>query len=312
MGGGLSGGVGVVFDNHALGESAEQLDLRLRQRRPTAGHDVADAGASYGNGVHVALDEHGEILAAERVFGPIEVIKHVAFGIDRGLGRIEILRLVLAKRARAKGNDFGRLVRNGKRDAATEAVEQAPAQIARDQAGIDHRLFLIFRFEMAKQQVASAGRVADCEPRNRVAIKPAVFEVGARGFSFERAFELLDEVRLRFPVNFKKYPALLIFAALFGRTLFRAGKRDAAFLGNDPHGFGKWAFLHLHHKLEDVAALAAAETMVNLPGRMHVEGRRLFRVKRAKAAEILPGFFQLDVFAYDADDIRLLLDLLRE
>jgi hypothetical protein len=44
---------------------------------------------------------------------------------------------------------------------------------------------------------------------------------------------------------------------------------------------------------------------------MHVEGRRFFGVKRAKAAEILPGFLQLDVFADDADDIRLLFDLLR-
>lgn len=35
-------------------------------------------------------------------------------------------------------------------------------------------------------------------------------------------------------------------------------------------------------------------------------------MKRAQAAEILTGFFERNVFPDDPDDIRLLLDLLRE
>jgi len=45
---------------------------------------------------------------------------------------------------------------------------------------------------------------------------------------------------------------------------------------------------------------------------MNVERRRLLRVKRAESAEILPAFLELDVFAHDADNIRLLLYFVRE
>jgi hypothetical protein len=44
---------------------------------------------------------------------------------------------------------------------------------------------------------------------------------------------------------------------------------------------------------------------------MDVERGGFLGVEWAKSTKILPGFFQLDVFADDADDVRLLLDLLR-
>jgi hypothetical protein len=45
---------------------------------------------------------------------------------------------------------------------------------------------------------------------------------------------------------------------------------------------------------------------------MNVEGRRLFGMERAEAAEILASLLELNVFADDADDVRLLLDAIRE
>jgi len=45
---------------------------------------------------------------------------------------------------------------------------------------------------------------------------------------------------------------------------------------------------------------------------MHCKGWSLLTVKRTKACEILAALFQADVFADDADDVRLLFDAIRE
>ena len=113
-------------------------------------------------------------------------------------------------------------------------------------------------------------------------------------------------------MHFDKRRTLLIFAALLGRTFARLWNADAAFFSNGADGFGKRGLVHLHHELEDVAALAAAEAMVELLGGVNGEGRRFLLMERAKAAEILAAFFQANVFADDADDVRLLLDAIRE
>ena len=54
---------------------------------------------------------------------------------------------------------------------------------------------------------------------------------------------------------------------------------------------GKVALVHLHHEFENVAAHAAAEAVIDLLHRMHGERRRLFRMERAQAGEILRRFF---------------------
>src|SRR5579872_2699259 len=113
-------------------------------------------------------------------------------------------------------------------------------------------------------------------------------------------------------MHFDKRGALLIFAALFGRTFARLGNADATLFGDGAHSFGKRGFVHLHHELKNVAALAAAEAMVELLGGVNGERRRFFLMKGAEAAEILATLFQADVFADDANDVRLLLDAIRE
>jgi hypothetical protein len=53
--------------------------------------------------------------------------------------------------------------------------------------------------------------------------------------------------------------------------------------------------------------------MKKLPRGVYGKRRRLLAMKRAQAGKVLrPGFFQLNVVADDADDIRLLLDRVRE
>ena len=123
LGGGLASGIGVVVHYDALGEAAEQLDLLLRETGSATGRHVTDSRARHGNRVHVTFDQYHEVLAADALFRAVQVIQHVAFGIDGRFGRIQIFRLVVAQCAAPKGHDFPRFVCNRKRDAPAETIE---------------------------------------------------------------------------------------------------------------------------------------------------------------------------------------------
>ena len=140
----LPGGVGIVIHDDALRETAEQLDLLLGEAGSAARHHVADARTRHGNRVHVAFDQNHEVLAPDTLFRAVQVIKHVALGIDGRLGRVQIFRLVIAKRAAAEGNHLSRFVGNWKRDAPAKAVKELAALIAGDEAGFDEQLFVVF------------------------------------------------------------------------------------------------------------------------------------------------------------------------
>ena len=104
--------------------------------------------------------------------------------------------------------------------------------------------------------------------------------------------QLAREKRGGFAVHFDESRALLIFLALFRRAFARPRYCDAAFFRNGAHGFGKRGFFQLHYELEDVAAFAAAETVINLLGGVNREGRSFFLMERTKAGEILAGLFR--------------------
>jgi hypothetical protein len=66
--------------------------------------------------------------------------------------------------------------------------------------------------------------------------------------------------------------------------------------------------LNLFDELDDVAALAAAETLVELVARMHVKRRSPLFVKGAASLETLrTGFAERNVFTHNPDNIHLLL-----
>jgi hypothetical protein len=124
--------------------------------------------------------------------------------------------------------------------------------------------------------------------------------------------KLAGEKRCRLAVHFDQRSALLILAALLRRSLARPRYRDAGLLGDGPHRLGELAFVHLHDEFEDVTAVVASEAVVHLLYRMDAKRRRFFLMEGAQAAEVLTGLFQTNIFADDADDVRLLLYLFRE
>ena len=76
---------------------------------------------------------------------------------------------------------------------------------------------------------------------------------------------------------------------------------------------GKVDVFDFLHEAEDVSRNAASEAMKKLPRGVHRKRRSLLPMKRAKARIVLrPSLLQLDVIADDANDVRLLLDGVRE
>src|SRR5690348_15295675 len=165
---------------------------------------------------------------------------------------------------------------------------------------------------MAQERVTGGRRVTEAEAGDRVRIESAVFKISARDFSFVTGIEDASEERGSFAVHFDERRALLIFAALFGRSFARFGNGNAAFGRNGANCFGKSAPVHFHDEFENVAAFAAAEAVIELLHSVNGKGRRLFLMKRTQAAEILAGFFQAHVLADDSDDVRLLLYAFRK
>ena len=88
---------------------------------------------------------------------------------------------------------------------------------------------------------------------------------------------------------------------------------DAELLGHRADGFREGDVLDFLDEGEDVAGDAASEAVEELAGGVHRERRGLLAVEGAESGIVLrAGLLQLDVVADDADDVRLLLDYVRE
>ena len=87
---------------------------------------------------------------------------------------------------------------------------------------------------------------------------------------------------------------------------------NAGALGQPAHGCEEVQAFVLHHKLEDIAAGAAAEAMPDLLGRVDIEARRLLFVKRAQRPEVRARPFQGKVRADDFHHVVGVADLLQD
>ena len=103
------------------------------------------------------------------------------------------------------------------------------------------------------------------------------------------------------------------FLGFAGSRIGGLGQRNPQLLRHHPHGLGEGDVFDLLHEAEDVARHAAAKAVIKLARGMHRKRRRLLSVKRTQSGIVLrAGLLQLDVVADDADDVRLLLDRVRE
>ena len=114
-------------------------------------------------------------------------------------------------------------------------------------------------------------------------------------------------------MNVEQHTAHLSFLRFRRTAVTRLGQRDAKFLRDRPHRLGERNVLDLLHEAENVSRQPASEAVIKLPRGMHGKRWRLLTVKGTKPGIILrPSLLQLDVVAHNADDVRLLLDRVRE
>ena len=85
---------------------------------------------------------------------------------------------------------------------------------------------------------------------------------------------------------------------------------DVVFSGEIAKRLGIGDMLVFHEELGRVAALAAAEALEDVTGRVHVEGARLLVVERAQSDVVRPAFLQRDEFSHHLLDTGGLQDLI--
>ena len=200
FGGVDAGGVGVEVDDDAFGEAAEEADLHLGEGGAGGGDDVVDAGHVDGDAVHLAFDEEGEVEGAHVGLGLVEVEEDLTFGVERGLGGVEVFGdgaaffVGVVEGAGGEGDGLALLVGDGEGDAFAEAGVEWPRRAvgllfgAEEAAGAQD-FFGEVLAEAVAHVVEVVGGVADAEFGDGVGGDSAAGEVlaGAGGFG---GFEL--------------------------------------------------------------------------------------------------------------------------
>src|SRR2546430_9011569 len=88
-------------------ESSRSVSDRKSTRLNSSHSQISYAAFSLNKKrIHIAFDQYREFLPPHSLLRAVHVIEHVALGIDRRLGRIEILRHLVAQRARSERHDF--------------------------------------------------------------------------------------------------------------------------------------------------------------------------------------------------------------
>ena len=156
--------------------------MLARGRRAERGDCIADAVLGEHDHVHVALDdEQFRQLAFRRLLGLVQAEQVAALVEQRGLGRVQILRRIVAERAATEADSAAARVADREHHAVAEAVVGAAAAVAfalDQQAGVDRMLKLaVGSREQARQRVPGFRRIADREALRGLAIEPALLEI---------------------------------------------------------------------------------------------------------------------------------------
>ena len=102
-----AGGVRVEIDEETLGVAAEQAHLQLGKCRSAGGEHILNSRHVRSDAVHLAFHQQGKVLLPDCLPRLVEIEQHLPLGIERGLGRVHILRpgfFLAVERPRRKSN----------------------------------------------------------------------------------------------------------------------------------------------------------------------------------------------------------------
>ncbi len=278
--------VAVVDDGDVLGEAPQQAYLVGRQRRARRRDDVLHAGLVHRDHVGVALDQDGVFVLLDRLLGEVEAVELALLAVDLALGRVLVLGYVLvgAQRAAAEGDHAARDVVHGEDHAVAEAVEERSVALAPERETRGHeKLLLVARCQgVVRHAVALGGAESQAELADRgVGHAARLAEVAhPDAHPLALAVEVVGEVGGGPAVEGEHRLAVVVAPLLLGRQLALL-YLDAVALGHGLQRLGVGHALVLHEEGHGVAALAAAEALVDPLGRGDDERRGLLVVERA-------------------------------
>jgi hypothetical protein len=300
-----AGRVGVEAQQHDARQPADLARLLGGEGRAHHAHRVAEAGLVERDHVRVALGEHDRAGLRRRRARDVDPEQLAALGEHLALARVDVLRpLAVAHRARPEAAHAPAAVGEREHDLAAEDVVDAALAPARRQPGREHLLVAVARAPRGvEHRVPRARRVADAELAQRALGQPAAEQVLARAGRLARLPQHAHVVG-RGPLE-QREQARLAVAPLGRPRVLRLGlELDPRPLGERLERGLEVEPLGLHHELEDVAALAAAEAVVELLDRVDAERRRPLVVERAQPRVApLAGLAQLGARADELDEV---------
>ena len=134
----LARGIAVKQVDDLFCKARQRFNVMLRQRRSQRCHHVAKPSLPTCDTVRIAFNHHGLTLGDDMLLSPVKSIKVALFMEQRGLGRVEVFRLAIARDAATEGNAFPLLVKNRKHDALIKSIDQPAAATCKRNVGIDH------------------------------------------------------------------------------------------------------------------------------------------------------------------------------
>ena len=271
---------------------------------PARGDRAVDPRHVGGHDVGVALDDDDPVPLGDRLLRQVEAVQQLALLVDRGLGRVEVLRrvLVVVQAPGPEAHGGPRDVADRPHEAPAEAVVDAARPLGGQPRGLDLLVRVAPRAQVPDQGVPAAGGVAHAEVGAHRLGEPAPGQelAALRGLG---GGELGLVELLRDPVGVDEAPAPARLLGAHAGAPLLVVEGDPRLRGQRLDGLGEGQVVDLLDETDDVAALPAPEAVEHPHGGAHVEGGRPLVVEGAQALERAdPGGLERDVVADDVLD----------
>ena len=221
------------------------------------------------NHVGISLDHDREIILLDRFLGEKQAVQLAFLAVNLAFGRILVLRnrLVCTQRATSESHHAAGNVMHGEHHPLPETVEERTVVALDRKSGRNQKLLLITGSQSRPAHSVAPGGT-ESEPElldRRIGKSPLLPEIGhADTHPFGFMEQVIRKILRRPTVHDEHTLAVVVAGDLLGRHLLLP-HFDTVTLG---HGFQRLGISHilvLHQESDGIAALAAAETLVN-PG----------------------------------------------
>src|SRR2546425_606912 len=305
LGGLASGGVGVEEQDRVVAVAPEEAELRGGEGRAQRRDRLGEAVLVGHEAVHVALDQQRAVLRLDRGAREVGGVEQVALDVERRLGGVEVLGLLVAEGSAAERDDATLEVADREEEAAAEAIVDTRPTLARDRepCGDEGVVRDLLGPHEARERVPTLRGQPQAEAACHLGVDAALSQVllcpVARGLS--------ELVHVEAPRELHRPEEVL--AAVVARGAALLGERHARLLGEGAHRLGERELVLTHQEAKRVAADAAAEAVEDPLLLIDHEGGGLLRVERAEALPVLAGLLQIHKPIHDVDDVDRRADL---